>query len=303
MKAGPVLDDFVRMDDPDAVWGETTRLLREMSPVADLRAVQTAFDDLRALFGGRFPGYRACNTEYHDLQHTTDTLLAMARLMHGAHAEGRGFSDRELELAVTAAMMHDTGYIQEASDRKGTGAKFTDCHVDRSAAFMRRYCADRGKAGDFLSSCAAVLNCTGLHVDIRGVRFESDNVGMLGRMLGAGDLLGQMADRCYLEKLLFLFYEFQEGRIGDFKDEYDLLAKTTVFYETTRKRLEGELGGVDRFMRTHFRKRWGVDQDVYADVIGRHIAYLKENLAGRKGDYRGLFKRGGLVDRLKKARG
>ncbi|MFA6315804.1 MAG: hypothetical protein WC943_00135, partial [Elusimicrobiota bacterium] len=303
MKGAPTMEDFVRMADPSAVWLETAHLLRLMSPTADVRGAKTVFKDIVDLFAGRYPGYRACNTDYHDLQHTTDTLLAMVRLMHGAVVEGRKFSDRELAVAVTAALTHDTGYLQEESDRGGTGAKYTDCHVDRSAAFMTKYCVRRGLPEDFQAACATVLGCTGLHVAIDGVTFESDSVALLGRMLGAGDILGQMADRCYLEKLLFLFYEFQEGRIPGFTDEYDLLAKTIKFYDVTRFRLEGELGGVHKFMRSHFRERWGVDRDVYADVIGRHIDYLRTNLSKHRGDYRGLFKRGGLVERLKKARG
>ncbi|MBI4678883.1 MAG: hypothetical protein HY748_14995 [Elusimicrobia bacterium] len=303
MKLGPTLEDFVRMGDPAAVWQETARLLRLMSAEADLRPVERAFTDVSDLFAGRCPGYRACNTEYHDLQHTTDTLLATVRLMHGACAEGMRFSDRELSLGTLAALFHDAGYIQESTDRSGTGAKHTARHVDRSIAFMRRYCGDRGFAPDFPDACASILGCTGLHVDIAGTRFESGNVEILGKMLGSGDLLGQMADRCYLEKLLFLFYEFQEGKIAGFKDEYSLLSNTIEFYEITRKRLEGELGGAHRFMRTHFKERWGIDRDIYAEVIARHIGYLKDNLGKNAGDYRPLFKRGGLVERLKKARG
>ncbi|MBI5622501.1 MAG: hypothetical protein HY924_01845 [Elusimicrobia bacterium] len=303
MKAAPTMEDFVSMADPDAVWLEIAHLVRLISPKADVKGLKTVFTDIRGLFAGRYPGYRACNTEYHDLQHTTDTLLAMVRLMHGAAVEGKRFTDRDLALGLVAALTHDTGYIQEESDREGTGAKYTDCHVDRSARFMAAYCAKRGFPSDFSPACASILGCTGLHIAIDGVAFESENAGLLGRMLGAGDILGQMADRCYLEKLLFLFYEFQEGRISGFKDEYDLLAKTIKFYDVTRFRLEGELGGVHRYMRPHFRERWSVDKDVYAEVIERHISYLRKNLSKHRGDCRALLKRGGLVDRLKRARG
>ena len=303
MKPGPTLDDFVRMDEPSAVWTEIAHLLRLMSSSAEVRKLRDVFTDVEDLFAGRFPGYRECNTEYHDLQHTTDTALAMVRLMHGATIEGRRFTDRELALAVTAALLHDSGYIQDEADKKGTGAKYTDFHVERSAAFMEAYCAGKGYPQGFRAACAAIIRCTGLHAAIDKTAFESENAGILGRMLGAGDLLGQMADRCYLEKLLFLFHEFEEGAVQGFKDEYDLMAKTMEFYEMTRKRLSGELGGVHESMRPHFRARWGIDRDVYAEVIGRHISHLKNNLTKHRGDYRDLFRRGGLVSRLKKMRG
>ncbi|MBI5211496.1 MAG: hypothetical protein HY927_16100 [Elusimicrobia bacterium] len=295
------LSDFVKMESSLAVWRETVHLLRLMSGTVDIPFVAKAFKDVKRLFAGRFPGYRACNTMYHDLQHTTDTMLAMARLMHGATAEGVRFTDRELAVGTLAAMMHDTGYIQESADLEGTGAKHTALHVERSVEFMREYFLAKCFPEELTAACESILLCTGLHVDLGSLQFGSSNLETLGKMLGAGDLLGQMADRCYLEKLLFLFYEYEEGRVPGFKDEFDMLAKTIDFHDTAQERLSKELGAVHRFMRPHFKARWGVDRDVYADIMAQHIRYLKDNLEKHKGNYRALFQRGGLVEKLKKA--
>jgi len=70
------------------------------------------------------------------LRHTTDTFLAMARMIHGATLEGETFSERHINLGLIAALLHDSGYIQSESDLQGTGAKYTASHVQRSIDFL-----------------------------------------------------------------------------------------------------------------------------------------------------------------------
>lgn len=301
--AEKTLNALVDLHDLDKVWGEVAHLNRLMSPALDLAPIETAFDDLRRLFAGRYPGWRACNTEYHDLNHTTDTLAAMTRLMHGACVSGTRFSDRELILAAVSAMFHDAGYIQTEGDTKGTGAQYTACHIERSIAFLDRYFPAHGFPKDYPGLSAALLRCTGLNTDIKSLHFSSENFELMGKMLGAGDLLGQMADRNYLEKLLFLFYEFKEGKVSGFKDEFDLLQKTLSFHAVTQKRMVQELGGVARFMRAHFKSRWGVDRDLYAAAIEQHIAHLQLVVKKGRPGYRQLLRRGGLLEKLDKIYG
>ena len=44
-------------------------------------------------------GYRACNTRYHDVDHTTAITLAMIRLIHGAVAAGERFEAHDIRVA------------------------------------------------------------------------------------------------------------------------------------------------------------------------------------------------------------
>jgi hypothetical protein len=115
------------------------------------------------------------------------------------------------------------------------------------------------------------------------------------RKLGTADLLGQMADRTYLERLPFLYHEFKEGGVPGFADELDLLQKTPAFWEFTQKRLAGELGGLDRLMRDHFRVRWGIDQDMDRETVERNIAYLQFILVNHGDDYQRYLRRDGLI--------
>jgi hypothetical protein len=301
--AEPTLRALVDPGDIEAVWKETAQLLRLISPGLDLSAAQTAFTDMRRLFTGTYPGWRACNTDYHDLNHTTDTILAMARLMHGAQVSGTRWTDTELTAGAISAMFHDSGYIQAESDTEGTGARYTVCHEQRSIVFLAGYLKERGWPAEHQSLSEGMLLCTSLRVKVADISFGPGNARLLGQMLGAADLLCQMAARTYLEKLLFLYYEFQEGKVPGFRDEFDLLQKTFAFYEATRRRLADDLGGVDRYMLPHFRARWGLGQDLYAAAIEHHIDYLRRVIAQGPQSYREMLRRDGLMEKLEKLHG
>ena len=72
----------------------------------DFSHFEQAFRDVEKLFNGQYPGYRACNTDYHDFQHTLHVLLAMARLLHGASVEGTEFTDKEINIGLILSLIH-----------------------------------------------------------------------------------------------------------------------------------------------------------------------------------------------------
>jgi hypothetical protein len=289
------LQDLVRNDDPAEVLAEIRALVEEMHGPAAFESLQAAWDDTTALFEGRVPGYRACNTRFHDWRHTTDCLLAMVRLVHGAWADGFELPRNEVLLGLIAALLHDTGYIQEADDELGTGAKYTLIHVDRSIVYARTYLAERGYSQADFEFVRRCLKCTGLGVHLGDIYFPTREQEILGKMLGTADLYGQMADRGYLEKLVHLFQEFQEGGVPGYDEERDLLLNTSAFHTATLKRLNGQLGGVHRFMGSHFRARHRIDRDLYHDAILRGIEYLERILDQYPFDYRRHLRRSGLT--------
>ena len=288
-------EDLVPMGLPQEVLEEVKKIVHLMYPDFNFHPVQDVFKDVVKLFGGKYPGYRACNTWYHDLKHTTACLLAMARLIHGGYVQGTVVAERDAALGLIAALLHDVGYIQTAEDDGGTGAKYTLVHVDRSIEFTKIYFAEHGYSSEDFLFCRNCLKCTGLEVKIEELEFISRNHETLGQMLGTADLLGQMADRTYLERLPFLYQEFKEGGVPGFADELDLLQKTPAFWEFTQRRFAGELGGVDRLMRNHFRVRWGIDQDLDRETVERNIAYLQFILVNHGDDYQRYLRRDGLI--------
>jgi hypothetical protein len=270
-------DLFYLIDTGDAecVLREVRHIISLIHPDYDFHSLDHVFRDIQMLYNGLYPGYNKCNTEYHDLKHTLDVLLTLARLMHGLFLEGRTFSKRVIELGLLGALMHDTGYIQTEDDSEGTGAKYTKVHVERSIEFTKKYCA----ANNFLKidshMCCNIVAATHQSLEHSDIPFESDEERLMGKALYSSDFLGQMADRYYVEKLLFLYNEFVEGDVPGIGKEEDLFENTVGFSELIRKRLEGEMEYRPAYMQQHFRCRWDIDSDLYGTSVMKNIAYLK----------------------------
>jgi hypothetical protein len=201
-------------------------------------------------------------------------------------------------LGVIGAMFHDIGFIQTEDDTTGTGAKYTATHEERGIAFAQHYFREHAFADEDFAVIQCMLRGTCLREDFNTIDFPDDEAQWLGQLLGAADLLAQMGDRVYLEKLLFLYREFREAGVGGYRDELDLLDKTLGFWETMKKRLEGPLGGVHRYAYQHFKARYGIDRDLYRDAIERQIAYLQEVLRDHRDDYRQYLRRDNLMQKL-----
>ena len=280
----------ISLDNPQDVMTEIKKIIFLIFRKFDFSPFEQAFSDILELFSGNYPGYRRCNTLYHDLNHTMDCLLVTAKLIHGAFLNGIMFRKMDVSLGLISALMHDTGYIQAVDDDTGTGAKYTVCHIERSIEFMEKYFQDHELPSEYLQICSNFLRCTGLDVKIAEIKFKSREHEILGKILGTADLVGQMANEHYLEKLPFLYYEFKEGGVQCYKDEFDLLKKTPAFWEMVKERFVSELGQVDRYLRDYLRALWGINQDLYRQAIDRNIERLQSLLATPRFTFQGIQK-------------
>lgn len=278
-------EGLIYVENPADVLAEVKKIISLLFPQFDFSPFETVFNHILKVFAGNCPGYRQCNTLYHDLKHTMDCLLVMARLIHGAFVTGIAFTEKDVNLGLISALMHDTGYIQSVEDDKGTGAKYTAIHIKRSMEFMGKYFQDNRYPLEDFQACCNFLRCTGIEVKIDEVEFQSHEHDILGKMLGAADLIGQMSDKKYLEKLPLLYREFKEGGIQGFDNEFDLLKQTPNFWEMVKERFATDLSRVDGYLRHYFLVRWGIDQDLYRRAIDRNIAWLQAILEDCRADY------------------
>lgn len=297
------LYDLIDQQDPMTIFSEIREILLLLDAQKIIDHFRAVYEDIVSLFNGEYPGYRASNTKYHNLEHTTMVALATARLIHGCVENGFVFGRENILLGLLAALFHDAGLIQTEQDQDGTGAKYTIGHEERSVGLMRDNLAARGFSPVQIQDCAHLIKCTNLDLDIRKIPFRSRELETLGKMVGSSDLLAQIADRHYLEKLLLLFKEFEEAGIPGFDSEEQLLRKTEGFYEqVARKRLTGDFDNVASYMQTHFRVRWGVDRDLYEESIDNNICYLKaifrDSKKGGNGRFYRYLKRGGIVEKF-----
>lgn len=259
----------------------------------------STFDNVRRLFFGEYPGYRASNTKYHDFEHTCSVVLATNRLICGSIIDGQTYCEETIFKGIMAALFHDAGLIQTEEDTTGTGAKYTVGHEERSVSIMRMM-LEGHIPEENLQDITDCIKCTILAESPDNIPFRSEDVRAMGRMLGSADLLAQMADRCYLEKLLLLFEEFQEAGLPGYETPMDMFKKTRAFYQNVaRKRLDGDLGKVDRHMLSYFKCRCDTERDLYAEAIERNLNYLDAALMDCNEDlvcFVDSLRRGDVVD-------
>ena len=262
-------------------------------PTGQIDRVSAAFGDFERLFTGQFPGYFGCDTVYHDLQHSLDDTLAMARLLSGydrSHAAEQRLGPERAAMGLVVALFHDAGYIRQTDDTQHrNGAEFTRTHVGRSARFLARYLPTIGMA-EWVPVAAQIVHFTGYELPFDQIRLDDARDRKVGHLLGTADMIAQMSDRCYLEKCRDRLYpEFVLGGValssseeGGLKVLYgsglDILRQTPEFVaETMRTRLDGEFGGAYRYVEAFFDGR-----NPYMEAIDRNLEYLKQVLQTKR---------------------
>jgi hypothetical protein len=271
------LHDLTDISSPSETFAEIKKILLLIDPSFDSLLIENVYNDIIRLFNGNYPGYRASNTKYHDLEHTCAVTLATARLMHGIHVQNQTFSSRVIQLGLIGALFHDTGLIQTEEENDGTGAQYTIGHEDRSIALMEKHLSDKDFPAENILDCSHIIICTKLSLPLNEIPFKSEETKTMGKVLGSADLIAQMADRNYLKKLPLLFLEFKEAGMAGFETPLELFENTEEFYHSVaRTRLAEELGNVSAAARYHFKNRWGTDRDLYAESIKDNIKNMRE---------------------------
>lgn len=285
-------------DDPESVWGAIKALLLRIDPGHDLTVVRCVFDFVVAIFDGRIAGYRPLRTPYHNRTHTLEVVVCAARLLHGMHVAGVAVDARMIDSVITGALFHDTGYVLKDEEAEGTGAQFTEQHVARSVEIAKKHFG-RVSRGLMHSVCIAI-QATDHRLAPDDLGDMSDEQRLAAQLLATADIVGQMASRDYLERLLFLYFEFREAGMGDYADMNDLLEKTIGFYSLTRKRLCAQLGGLVDYLALHFRDAQSVERNFYLESIDQNIAYLKTVLARDRSERLNHLKRSGIVEQIRR---
>lgn len=282
--------------DPGTVWNRAAGILIRIDPGYDTSFIQTIFDDLMRLFRGDYPGYSSIKTLYHDKSHTLDVFMCAVRLMHGVHLSGNRLSNDEMALIMIAALMHDIGYSQMDGEEGGTGAQYTRTHVRRGIAFMKKYIDEKHLPPAYPDALEPMMSGTDPALKFPLIEFPDERTRLLGQLVVTADLTGQMADRTYLEKLLFLYLEFREADFGNYQNMFDLLRQTNTFYGVTREKLDGALGGMYRYLSLHFKDVMGVANNYYLESIEKNIAYLSKVIEDDE-KYLAMLKRGGIAEK------
>ncbi len=287
------VSNTVKVTDSQAVCNAVCDIFHSCYLMSDDSLIRQAFEDFDNLFEGHYSGFNACDTFYHDKQHTLDMTLALARLIDGHERQSarvHTFGAKLTSLAIITALFHDSGYIRKEDDQKFyNGAQYTPIHVSRSATFLSNYLHMIGLP-EFADIAANMVHYTGYEVTPEQIKLPDEKLHILGYMLGTADLIAQMSDRCYLEKCRErLFPEFELGGMTTtqdakgqsiiiFESADDLLAKTPAFYNTDVKdRLDNLFQQVYKYAEAHF----GYD-NLYIKYLDKNIKHIESLISNNK---------------------
>lgn len=169
---------------------------------------------------------------YHNVEHTILVTLAGQEILKGKQIREGNVSCQEWLQVIISLLCHDIGYVKGACCQdnlperlfdKGingelvslpfgsTDASLTPYHVDRSKLFVKETLAD-----------FELIDTTAIEQYIELTRFPApkdsaytDTINYPG-LVRAADLIGQLSDPRYLEKMPALFYEFEETGANKF---------------------------------------------------------------------------------------
>lgn len=257
-----------------------------MYPGASLTWLRTMFIDIEVLFEGRHPDYAAVDLRYHDLEHTLQATVCIVLLLEGRHAAAvePKIDARQFELAVSAVLLHDSGYLKLRSDNVGTGAKYTFCHVLRSCAFAASYLPTLGANDVEVEAVLGAINCTGPTKEISRLHFRDPVERVIGCALATADYLGQMAAPDYPDELEILFEEFQESddfihlppARRAFKSATDLIERTPMFWQKfVLRKLESDFQAVYRFLARPYPH----GSNPYLEAVERNMITIRNRAA------------------------
>lgn len=291
----------VKVSSPRAVARAVRELFEGQYPDCSFDPVWIAILDFERLYTGQDPDYHPVDTTYHDIQHTLDMTLALARLIVGYERSVDGpdrLGAERAKFGLVAALFHDAGYIRHRVRDRGAanGAEFTMTHVTRSGAYLEEYLPTVG-LDEFVAVVSRVVHFTGYEMNIDDIELEDPRDSTIGHLLGTADLIAQIADRCYLEKCRDRLYpEFVLGNVAVkigaagshalYQSARDLLQKTMDFYQSSAQyRLERSFNRAYRYVEAIFEGK----RNPYLSFIRKNLAFLMQ--LKERGDWEKLRRR------------
>lgn len=282
-KKGTDVSGALIVCDMKDIKNEICSIFKEIYPNNSVQPIENAFDIYDKLYTGDFKQYLPCDMLYHDREHVQEVTLATARLLYGlSRVKDPVFSlivDVDYNHAICAiiiALFHDSGYLRlDIESDVPNGAIFTKTHVARSADVLY-WVMNSLKLKKYTRVVTEAVHYTGYEKNIKFLDLQNKQEKTVGCLVGTADMIGQMSDRCYLEKCYYrLFPEFVLGGLFIHKEEViysspdELMSKTFDFFNNVvRSRLELDLGGAYHL----------ADGIFPAQQVNLYIWYIEQNL-------------------------
>lgn len=186
---------------------------------------------------------------YHNIDHTILVTLVGQEILRGKQIKEANVSQEDWVHCIIAWLCHDIGYVKGVCQcdkptkrlyQTGNNKDLISIPISATDASLTAYHIDRGKlfVQQYLSNCQ-LIDISVIQRNIEHTRFpvppgetHKDTVTYPG-LVRAADLIGQLSDPEYLQKLPALFYEFEETGTNKhlgYKNPGDLRAGFPKFY-------------------------------------------------------------------------
>jgi hypothetical protein len=243
------------------------------------------FADVADLYAGRWPSHEACAVTYHNFSHSLDVCLAAARMLAGwnRREQTKPLNAAYFQLGMAAALFHDAGYIKDKGDLAGAGGKFTLVHVQRSMEIAGKYLAEKQWPPDEVEKVTRIISVTEYsHLPDFSVLFPDSGLKTLAQMVATADLVAQMADTDYVQRIDDLFAEFQE--VYAFENSETLSQRGTKVYKNVQEIKEGTIAFYEQFVLPTLAKLGRMDRYL-ADFFGEGRNPYHENITANLSDH------------------
>ena len=167
---------------------------------------------------------------YHNVEHSILVTLVGQEILRGKHLRDGGVSSEDWLNFMISLVCHDIGYVKgvcrqdrvkqrlyATGDRQeriylpvgSTDAALTPYHVDRGKLFIK----ERFGSHRLIDAEAVKVNIELTRFPVPSEQDSQDTKNYPG-LLRASDLIGQLSDPRYLNKIPALFYEFEETGVN-----------------------------------------------------------------------------------------
>ena len=177
------------------------------------------------------------NTLYHNAEHTIQVTLVGQAILQGKLIADDDITPEIWLNFIMSLLCHDIGYVpdicksddSESANNNASDAVLMSVHIDRGKQFVEEFFSDQSAIDiDFIQDC---IERTRFPVPEAGDYQLTDDYPGLVR---GADLIGQLSDPRYINKLPAVFFEFEESgynEITGYKQPGDLLRNYASFYE------------------------------------------------------------------------
>jgi hypothetical protein len=255
------------------------------------------FSDVADLYAGRWASHEACAVTYHNFSHALDVCLATARMLSGWNKAEQALEAKHFQLGMAAGLFHDAGYIKIKGDHEGAGGKFTLVHVERGMEIAREYLTRKKWLPEEVEAVCRMISVTDYAKmpDIAPL-FTDIRLKTMAQMVATADLVAQMADTDYVQRIDDLFAEFKE--VYKFEKRATLAKKGTKVYKTVQEIKDGTIAFYEQFVVPTLNKLGRMDRyltNFFGDGRNPYQENIAANLSGHLMDVRSQWRRLGDI--------